>query len=43
MVTRVAALFGLSLVFVVGSIAVAERVSVAQAPTPPAAGEPGES
>jgi penicillin-insensitive murein DD-endopeptidase len=40
MVTRVAALFGLSLVFVVGSIAVAERVSVAQAPTPPAAGEP---
>jgi len=40
MVTRVAVLFGLSLVFVVGSIAVAERVSVAQAPTPPAAGEP---
>jgi penicillin-insensitive murein endopeptidase len=40
MFTRVVALFGLSLVFVVGSIAVAERVSIAQAPAPPAAGEP---
>src|SRR5450756_2132097 len=40
MFTRVVALFGLSLVFVVGSLAVAERVSIAQAPAPPAAGEP---
>jgi penicillin-insensitive murein endopeptidase len=40
MVTRVAALFGLSVVFVVGTIAVGERVSVAQAPAPSATSEP---
>ena len=35
MFTRIVALFGLSFAFVVGTIAVAERVTVAQAPAPP--------
>lgn len=37
---RVLALLGLSLIFVAGIIAVAQHMSVAQTPSPPAAGEP---
>jgi penicillin-insensitive murein endopeptidase len=36
MFTRFVALFGLSFVLVAGPVAVAERISIAQAPTPPA-------
>jgi len=43
MFTRVAALFALSFVFVAGSLAVAQRMTVAQAPAPPAASEPATS
>ncbi len=43
MFTRVAALFALSFVFVAGSIAVAQRMTVAQAPAPPATSEPATS
>jgi len=40
MFIRIAALFGLSFAIVVGTLAVADRITLAQAPTPPAAGEP---
>jgi len=40
MFMRILALFGLSLLFAAGSVAVAERVSFAQAPAPPATNEP---
>jgi penicillin-insensitive murein DD-endopeptidase len=38
--TRFIAVFGLSLVFLVGAFAVTERTNIAQAPVPPAASEP---
>jgi penicillin-insensitive murein endopeptidase len=40
MSTRLIAVFGLSLVFVVGTLAVADHVTIAQAPVPPVASEP---
>ena len=43
MLARIVALFGFSIAFVAGAIAVADRVQFAQAPAPPAVSEPAAS